>query len=246
FRVPSRDELAERLDAVLQAIYAAFTEGWADPAGADATRRDLAEEALFLARLVAELLPSEAEALGLLALILHAEARRKARRDASGDFVPLAGQDRAQWDWNRIEEAECTLRQASALGAVGRFQLEAAIQSVHVARCHTGRASWAELILLYDGLIELTGSPVAMLNRTLAIAEVEGAKAGLSELERLAASGRLNEYQPFWAARAELLMRAGRGAEAQAAYELAIGLESDPAVRRFLQKKQDSAGRLAV
>jgi predicted RNA polymerase sigma factor len=138
FRVPEREELAQRLDAVLDAIYAAFAEGWTDPGGTDLVRRDLTEEALFLARLVVELLPDEAEALGLLALMLHAEARRRARRNQNGEYVPLAEQNAERWDWQMIEEAEAVLRRAGALGSIGRFQLEGVLQSAHVYRCRTG------------------------------------------------------------------------------------------------------------
>ncbi len=240
FRVPEREELAGRLDSVLQAIYAAYSEGWTDPAGTDAARRDLAEEALFLARLVGELLPEEPEALGLQALMLHTEARRRARRDARGEFVPLAAQDRALWDWPAIAEAEALLRRAAAMGSMGRFQLEAALQSAHVARCLSGRANWDEVVQLYDALIAMTGSPVAAINRALAVAEARGASAGLAALDALAGDARLGEYQPYWAARAELLTRAGDRVEAGRAYERAIGLERDAAVRRFLQRR--SAG----
>ena len=159
FRVPEREELATRIGTVLDAIYAAFAEGWTDPAGTDAARRDLAEEALFLARLAAELLPEEAEALGLLALVLYAESRRRARRDASGGFVPLDAQDPLAWDIAMIEEAEALLRRACALGAIGRYQLEAALQSAHVARRRNGRADWPAVVALYDALFALTRSP---------------------------------------------------------------------------------------
>jgi RNA polymerase sigma-70 factor (ECF subfamily) len=148
FRVPGRDELAERLDAVLEAIYAAFAEGWSDPSGTEIRRRNLAEEAIFLGRLVAALLPDEAEALGLLALMLHAEARRAARRDAQGGYVPLAAQDTAAWNGALIDEAEGLLSRAGALGLPGRYQLEAAVQSAHVVRRRTGRADWPAIELL--------------------------------------------------------------------------------------------------
>src|SRR5712672_1773628 len=170
FRVPEREELAGRLDTVLDAVYAAFAEGWTDPGGTDAARRDLSEEALFLARLVTELLPEEPEALGLLALLLHAEARRRARRNADGEYVPLAEQDQALWDWPMIGEAESLLRRASAFGVVGRYQLEGALQSAHVYRCRTGHGNWAEVVQLYDALFALVGSPVVAINRALAIA----------------------------------------------------------------------------
>ena len=143
FRVPERADLRERLDAVLAAIYAAFTEGWSDPAGTEARRRNLAEEGIWLGRLVVSLLPDEPEALGLLALMLFAEARRGARRSAAGDYVPLAEQDVGAWDTRLIDEAEAMLRRASTLCEIGRYQLEAAVQSAHVVRRLTGAADWA-------------------------------------------------------------------------------------------------------
>ena len=236
--VPERAELSGRLDAVLDAIYAAFAEGWTDPGGTDVARRDLTEEVMFLARLVTELLPQEPEALGLLALMLHAEARRRARRTAEGEYVPLAEQNPAAWDSDMIAEAEALLRRAGALGSVGRYQLEGALQSAHVHRCRTGRANWPEVLQLYDALFALAGSPVVAINRALAIAEVRGAGAGLEAMQEIAGDARLAEYQPYWAARAELLAKTGAHGEARRAYEIAIGLERDPAVRRFLQRRQ--------
>jgi len=236
FAVPPPQELAPRLDAVLEAIYAAFAEGWADAAGTDAARRELTGEAIWLARLVAGLLPGEPEALGLLALMLHAEARRPARRDAAGDYVPLGWQDPAIWDAAMIAEAEGLLRRAAARGRIGRFQLEGALQSAHVHRCRSGEADWARVVELYDALLALSASPVVAINRALAVARLEGAAAGLAALDAVAGDPRLAEYQPWWAARAELLARAGAIGEARHAYALAIGLERDPAVRRFLQQ----------
>jgi len=238
FGIPEREELPGRLDTVLDAIYAAFAEGWTDPGGTDVVRRDLTEEALFLSRLVAELLPEEPEALGLLALMLHAEARRRARRNQEGEYVPLAEQDSALWDWQMIQEAEALLRRASALGSIGRYQIESALQSAHVFRRRTGHANWAEVVQLYEALSALTGSPVVGINRALAIAELQGAGAALEAIQEIAADVRLAEYQPYWAARAELLAKTGAHNEARRAYEIAIGLERDPAVRRFLQRRQ--------
>ena len=237
FSIPASEELPNRLDTVLDAIYAAFAEGWTDPGGTDVVRRDLTEEALFLARLVAELLPGEPEALGLLALILHAEARRCARRDGAGEYVPLAKQDAALWDSRMIIEAEALLQRASARGSLGRYQLESALQSAHAYRCHTGKDNWAEVVQLYDALFALTGSPVVAINRALAIAELQGAGTALDTMQGIAADARLAEYQPYWAAYAELLARTGAPDEARHAYEIAIGLERDPAVRRFLQQR---------
>lgn len=182
FRIPERAELPDRLDAVLDAIYAAFAEGWVDPGGTDVVRRDLTEEAFFLARLVAQLLPEEPEVLGLLACMLHAEARRGARRNGDGEYVPLAEQDLARWNWLMIQEAELLIRRASALGSIGRYQLEAAVQSAHVYRHCTGHANWAAVVQLYDTLAVLTGSPVVGINRALAIAELQGAEAALMAL----------------------------------------------------------------
>lgn len=237
FRVPEREELPARLDTVLDAIYAAFAEGWSDPGGTDVVRRELTGEAIFLASVVAELLPEEAEARGLLALMLHAEARRSARRNSDGEYIPLAEQDSERWDSRMIGEAEALLRAASALGSPGRYQLEAALQSAHVYRCRTGDQNWADVVALYDALLALACSPVMAINRALAIAELHGAGAGLESMPDLGDDGRLAEYQPFWAARADLLARTGAYGEAHQAYEMAIGLERDAAVRRFLQRR---------
>jgi len=243
FSVPEREELPGRLETVLDTIYAAFTEGWSDPRGTDMARRDLAEEAMFLARVVTELLPGASEALGLLALMLHAEARRHARRNERCDYVPLAEQDLALWESAMIDEAEALLRHAGELGSIGRYQLEAALQSAHVDRCRTGHANWAEVVQLYDALFAVVGSPVVAINRALAIAELQGAGAALVVMQELAADARLAEYQPYWAARAELLAKAGERGEAREAYEIAIGLERDVSVLRFLQERQATLGR---
>lgn len=235
FIVPEREELSGRLDAVLGAIYAAFSEGWTD----FGARRNLVEEALFLARLIVELMSEEPEALGLLALMLHAEARRRARR--SGDeYVPLAEQNPELWDSQMIVEAERLLLTASKLGSIGRYQLEAALQSAHVHRCRTGHANWSEVVQFYEALLSFVNSPVIAINRALAVAELHGAATGLEAIQHLAADDRLADYQPYWAARAELLAKTGSNDEARKAYELAIGLESDPAIRCFLLKRQSA------
>jgi RNA polymerase sigma-70 factor (ECF subfamily) len=238
FRVPGQAELRERLAAVLDAIYAAYSEGWVDPAGADARRRNLAEEAIWLGRLVVSLLPGEPEALGLLALMLHAHARRGARRDAEGSYVPLAEQDPALWDAALAQEAEALLQRAGALDGLGRYQLEAAVQSAHAVRRTAGRADWSAIEQLYDALWAITASPVVAINRAVAIAHTRGTRAGLAALDALAGDPRLADYQPYWAARAELLAQAGSAAAATDAYQRAIGLERDPAVRQFLQRRQ--------
>src|ERR1700686_4020164 len=236
FRLPERADLRERLAAVLGAIYAAFSEGWSDPAGTEMRRRNLAEEGIWLGRLVASLLHEEPEALGLLALMLHAEARRGARRNPRGEYVPLAEQDPQLWNTPMIDEAEALLFRASRMGAIGRYQLEAAVQSAHVGRRLTRRTDWAAIERLYEALSAIINSPVVGINRAIAIAETRGPAAGLLTLDELAADARLAEYQPYWAARAGLLARSGEHAAAEEAYERAIGLEADPAVRRFLQQ----------
>jgi len=240
FGVPEREELAERLDAVLDAIYTVFAEGWTDPAGTVARERALADEAIWLGRLVVSLLPEEPEARGLLALMLHAEARRPARRDADGGYVPLAEQDPQRWQSPLIDEAEALLREAGAARRIGRFQLEAAVQSAHAVRRTTGRADWAAIVELYDALLALTDSPVVAINRAVALAEIESPAAGLAALDGVAADPRLAEYQPYWAARASLLALAGQKTAADDAYERAIGLEPDAAVRRFLQQRRSA------
>ena len=238
FCVPEREELPERLDTVLAAIYAAFSEGWSDAAGTDSARRDLTGEAFFLARLVTELLPAEPEALGLLALMLHAEARRRTRRSEGGEYIPLAEQDPTRWDSRMVDEAEALLLRARAFGVVGRYQLEAAVQSAHVHRCRTGRGNWEAVLQLYDALLAITGSPVVAINRALVLAELQGAHAALDAMPDPVCDARLVEYQPYWAARAELLANTGEHADARRAYEVAIGLERDPAVRRFLERRR--------
>ena len=246
FRIPEREELPGRLGAVLDAIYASFSEGWTDSGGTDVARRDLAEEALFLGQLVTQMLPDEPEAIGLLALMFYVEARRPARRNAKGEYVPLAEQDVSLWNLEMIQAAEGLLLRASSLSSIGRYQLEAALQSAHVARRRKGDANWPAVVELYDALLALSGSPVVAINRALAVAEVEGAAAALEILQSLADDTRLTEYQPYWAARAELLARIDARTQAHEAYEVAIGLERDPAVRHFLQLRQSALALEAV
>ena len=242
FRIPDEPELRERLDAVLEAIYAVFAEGWLDPAGTDTRLRGLAGEAIWLGRLVASLLPDEPEALGLLALMLHAEARRPARRSHSGGYIPLAEQDTRLWEERLMGEAEALLGRAAGLGAIGRYQLEAAVQSAHAVRRRTGGSDWPAIERLYDVLLEITQSPVVAINRAVAVAETRGEAAGLAALDALGGDRRLLEYQPYWAARAGLLARSGAVEAACLAYDQAIGLEPDPAVRRFLQDRKADLG----
>ena len=234
FRVPERAELGERLDAVLEAIYAAYAKGWNDPAN---VQNNLSEEAIWLGHLIVELLPREAEALGLLALMLFLQSRHGARRGLSGEFVPLSDQDTLLWDNDMIDEAERLLRRAGVMGVLGRYQLEAAIQSAHAARRVTGATDWEAIVALYEGLYKITASQVVAISHAVALAEVKGPEAGLAALPELSENPELMEFQPYWAARAALLSRAELFSDAAEAYGMAIGLESDPAVRNFLLAK---------
>lgn len=240
FEIPEPHELPERLGAVLEAIYAAYGSGWEDVTGADPRRRGLAEEAIWLGRLVARLLPGEPEAQGLLALMLHCEARRTARRDANGGYVPLTRQDVALWSSATIDEAEEILAAASRAKRPGRFQLEAAIQSAHARRAVTGRTDWEAIALLYEGLLRCAPTIGARVGHAAALAEARGADAGLTALDALVPDA-IRTYQPYWALRAHLLKSVGRAAEAKRAYAQAIGMCEDPAAREFLVGQAASA-----
>ena len=236
--MPEHSELAPRLDAVLQAVYAAYGSGWEDVAGADPRRRGLATEAIWLGHLIAGLLPREPEAHGLLALMLHCEARRAARRNASGAFVALAEQDVALWSKAMIGQAESALGEASKLGRIGPFQLEAAIQSVHAARAVSGCTDWQALAQLHEGLARLAPTTGVLVSRAAAVAEAFGPERGLVLLAELP-EAEIVSYQPCWALKAHLLQRLGREPEARTAFDRAIGLTDDPAVRAFLAHRRD-------
>jgi predicted RNA polymerase sigma factor len=233
FEIPQERELPQRLDAVLEAIYAAFGIGWDDMAGVDQRGRDLAEEAVWLARVLLLLMPGQAEVHGLLALMLHCEARRSARRGPDGGFVPLSEQDPKQWSLPLIEEAERHLCEASSRGHPGRFQLEAAIQSVHAERARSGRTAWPAITLFYEQLIRISPTLGTQTGYAAAVAEAKGAEAGLAALDGIDPHD-ICAYQPYWAVRAHLLQRIGKTSEAAAAFDRAIGLTEDPAVRQFL------------
>lgn len=238
FGVPDKPDLPERLDAVLDAIYATFAKGWTEIGEAEGTA--LAEEAVWLGRLLISLLPDEPEAKGMLSLMLFAESRRAARRSPTGAYVPLEDHNPSLWDGLLIGLAEDLLRQASAAGPSGRYQIEAAIQSAHTARLLHHVPTWPAIIKLYDHLLALTRSPVVALNRAAAVARVEGAEAALPALEKLAEDKRMADYQPYWAARGHLLAEAGDRDGALQALTIAIGLSTDEAVRAYLR------GRIAA
>jgi predicted RNA polymerase sigma factor len=233
FKVPAAADLPARLDAVLEAIYAAYGAGWDDVAGADPRRRGLASEAIHLGRVVLRLMPGEPEPRGLLALMLHCEARHDARRNAVGAYVPLSEQDPARWSRSLIEEAERLLSKAAHACRPGRFQLEAAIQSVHARRAVTGATDWEAIAVLYAGLVRTAPTVGAFVGRAAAVAEARGAAEGWALLSEIPAA-RISRYQPHWALAAHLLARLGRPAEAADAYDRAIGLSQDPAARDYL------------
>jgi len=233
----SVEDLPQRSSAVLEAIYAAYGSGWEDVAGAASVSRGLTEEALWLARLTVRLLPEEPEAHGLLALLLYAEARVAARRGDDGAYIPLSEQDPARWDQARIAEAESKLKQAARLGRIGPLQLEAAIQSAHVDARRAGARDDRGIALLYDALMRLTPTLGVRVAHAVAFAHWEGAARGLHLLEAISPSTS-RDYQPYWSARAHLLERLGRTADARDAYERAIGLAEDEGVRRWLLAKR--------
>ncbi|HEX4230812.1 MAG TPA: DUF6596 domain-containing protein [Bryobacteraceae bacterium] len=233
FQIPERSEMPERLEPVLDALYACYTEGWSTPLEG-VQRNDLTREAIWLSRLLVELCPESAEALGLLALVLYLDARSAARRSDLGDYIPLSEQDPALWNPDLLDEAESLLLHASRLGSPGRYQFEAAIQSAHIARRHSGQTDWASILAFYDALLQYAPNPVVLINRSVALAHVHGAAMALKSLAELEGDPRIGEYQPYWAAKANLHDQLGETQHAELAYTRAIGLASDPAVRRFL------------
>ncbi len=233
FQVPPPHELPARLDAVLEAIYGAYGLGHDETAGADTRARDLMDEAIWLARVVRERMPEEPEVRGLLALMLFCDARREARHSADGRYVPLSEQDTATWSAPKVREAEAELAEAARAGRVGRFQLEAAIQSVHADRARSGRTDWTAIAVFYDRLVRLAPTLGARVAQAAAVAEASGPAPGLALLDALEEPA-VATYQPYWAVRAHLLRLLDRGGEADEAYDRAVGLSEDPAVRRFL------------
>jgi RNA polymerase sigma-70 factor (ECF subfamily) len=237
FEVPQERELPPRLDAVLEAIYAAFGIGWDDMAGVDQSGRELAEEAIWLARVLLQLMPREGEVRGLLALMLHCEARRTARRGPNGRYVPLSEQDSRQWSLPLIEEAERHLAEASSRGGTGRFQLEAAIQSVHAERARSGQTEWNAIMLFYEQLVRISPTLGTRTGYAAAVGEANGPESGLVVLDGIDPDA-VSAYQPYWAVRAHLLQRLGKTSEAADAFDRAIGLAEDPAVRQFLLQRR--------
>src|SRR5687768_5418049 len=242
FEIPASDQIPQRLEAVLDAIYAAYGSSWEDAAGTDRRAVGLAEEAIWLARVLRDQVPEEPEVHGLLALMLHCEARRPARRSADGKFVPLLEQDPRSWLTPLIAEAERELVAAARHARLGRFQIEAAIQSVHAERAHSGRTDWRAIARFYDQLVQVAPSLGAAVGRAAAHAEASSAQAGLALLDDIEADS-VTSYQPYWAVRAHLLRESGKMREASEAFERAIGLSEDDAVRTFLGAALHSSRR---
>ncbi len=236
FRVPEPPELEERVSFVLDAIYAAYTTGWESLMETASTHHALAAEAITLGRTLTQLMPREPEAYGLLALMLHCEARRKARYTSDGRFVPLDQQDTTLWSQSMIEEAEKNLRSAAVFERMGRYQLEAAIQSVHASRAKTGRIDWKQIALLYEGLVRIAPRIGSLVGRAVAIAQAGNPSAGFAGLEQIPAD-QTADYQPYWAARAHLLCLLNRNDEAVAAFKRAAILTDDPALRDYLLER---------
>lgn len=241
FEVPDMKALPERLTAVLEAIYAAYGTGWESFTGDGYSGQDavqgLTTEAIWLGRVVYELLPTVPEVKGLLALMLYCESRRPARRDAQGRYVPLRDQDVSLWTQSLLREAESLLMSAGQAHSPGRFQLEAAIQSVHAQRAVTGITDWETIALLYEGLVQLTPTLGACIGRAAAIAEVKGASSGLAQLAELPAK-MTQRYQPYWALKAHLHQQQGELKTANHAYDMAMSLTTDSAILTFLAEQR--------
>jgi RNA polymerase sigma-70 factor, ECF subfamily len=235
FRVPPDEELTDRLQSVLAVLYLVFNEGYSATAGADLVRRELCDEAIRLGKLLAALMPDEAEVLGLVALMLFHDSRREARMSPQGELVLLEDQDRSLWNRERIAEGRRVLGRAARLRRVGPYQLEAAIASVHAE----GATDWDAIARLYEELGRLTPSPIVQLNRAVAVAMAGGVDRGLDLIARIEG---LDDYYLLHAARADLLRRLGRRSEAAGAYRRALALARNPVERGFLERRLAEVG----
>lgn len=242
YRVPAAHRLQERLRAVLAVIYALFNEGYGASAGAELIRKELCAEAIRLGRLLAELMPDEPEALGLLSLMLLQDSRRAARLDGSGELVTLEEQDRSLWDGLRVEEGCKVLDRAMRLRRPGPYQLQAAIAACHATAATAAETDWNEIVTLYARLHELVPTPVVALNRAVAVAMAEGPEAALALVDELENTGALRGYHLLPATRADLLRRLGRDREAEAAYRHALELAATDVEQRFLRKRLAGLG----
>jgi len=240
YQVPSGDELSNRLDSVLRVIYLVFNEGYAASSGESLTRHDLSGEAIRLARLMAELLP-EAEAQGLLAMMLLHESRRAARSASNGDLILLEDQDRSLWNRAQIAEGVALVERALSSRRFGPYSLQAAISALHAEAPSAAATDWAQIVALYDVLLRMEASPVVELNRAVAITmrgEPEGGpEVGLALVDAILAGGELSDYRLAHAARADFCRRLGKTDEAQAAYERALSLTKQEPERRFFERR---------
>jgi RNA polymerase sigma-70 factor (ECF subfamily) len=241
YEVPSGDRLADRLDAVLRVLYLVFNEGYDATAGETLIRRELCAEAIRQGRVVAQLLPGEPEAAGLLALMLLTDARGPAREGQGGELVLLEDQDRSRWDAERIEEGRTLVERALRMGRVGPYQLQAAIAAVHDEAPSAAATDWPQILGLYEVLLRIAPSPVVALNRAVAVAQVRGPAAGLADVDALAGDPAMEGYRFFHAARADLLRKVGRTAEAVAAYDRALALGPNDPERDFLGARRAAA-----
>lgn len=237
YEVPSLEVLPQRLAAVRAVVYLIFNEGYSATAGESLIRRDLCAEAIRLGRVLCELLPNDPENLGLLALMLLQDSRRNARTDAQGGLVTLEEQDRSLWDVDEIEEGLAALSQALRMRRVGSYQLQAAIAAVHAEAKTAKETDWPQVVALYNELMRINPSPIVALNHAAAVAMSEGLERGLALFDAVGASGRLESYYVFHAARADLLRRLHRTQEATAAYSRALELTTNEVEQNYVRKR---------
>jgi RNA polymerase sigma-70 factor (ECF subfamily) len=236
YEVPSRSDLPDRLETLLQVVYLVFNEGYSASAGAELTRADLSEEAIRLGRLLVDLLP-EPEAMGLLALMLLQESRRAARTSPTGDLILLEDQNRSLWNSGYIAEGAALVERAIASGSIGPYSLQAAIAAVHAQSPSPAATDWSQIAALYDLLVRVTPSPVVELNRAVAIAMRDGPAVGLQLIDDILTRGELANYHLAHSARADLCRRLGHKEQAKAAYQRAMDLSRQEAERRFLARR---------
>jgi RNA polymerase sigma-70 factor, ECF subfamily len=238
YEVPGGERLADRLEAVLRVLYLVFNEGYDASAGEALIRRELCAEAIRLARILASLLPTEPEALGLLALMLLTDARRPAREGVDGSLVRLEDQDRGRWSATEIDEGRAIVDRALRMGRVGPYQLQAAIAAVHDEATTAADTDWPQILGLYEVLRRLSPSPVVDLNRAVALAQVAGPEAGLAVVDSLGTDPAMAEYRFFHATRADFLRRLERWGEAAQAYSAALALTANEPERAFLEGRR--------